>query len=70
MEPKLLYNYAIAQEGEDVVLVYPDQGAVDRNKYLGLDKSIALCSKKRDSETGKLSGFKLEQGDLSLDVTT
>jgi ribose-phosphate pyrophosphokinase len=51
------------------VLVIPDAGAVPRVEAmvqrLKLTHTVAECVKKRDSKTGKLSGFELTQGDVT-----
>lgn len=56
-------------ENRDLVLVAPDAGAVPRTKaiydQLYLKPSVAYCSKVRDSQTGKLSGFRLDHGSVS-----
>jgi ribose-phosphate pyrophosphokinase len=56
-------------EGQTPVVVIPDAGAVARTNgilsRLKADNRIARCSKKRDSQTGKLSGFQLDEGDVS-----
>jgi ribose-phosphate pyrophosphokinase len=48
------------------VIAIPDAGAVERTRALvqrlGLTNELAYCVKKRDSQTGKLSGFELTQG--------
>lgn len=43
---------------EDYLWVYPDKGAMQR--YDGNANMQVLCSKVRDTTTGKLSGFKIE----------
>jgi ribose-phosphate pyrophosphokinase len=56
-------------QGQQPVVVIPDKGATVRTsailQRLGHAGSVAACSKKRDSNTGKLSGFTLESGDVS-----
>lgn len=51
------------------VLVIPDAGAIPRVeamvRRLKLTHEVAQCVKKRDSVTGKLSGFELVRGDLA-----
>lgn len=42
--------------------VYPDKGAMQR--YDGSASTEVLCSKVRDTETGKLSGFKIENPEI------
>lgn len=42
--------------------VYPDKGAMLR--YKGSASTEVLCSKVRDTETGKLSGFKIENPEI------
>jgi ribose-phosphate pyrophosphokinase len=53
----------------EAVIVIPDAGAVPRTleiiARLGLKNPIARCVKKRDSQTGALSGFELVEGDVS-----
>lgn len=60
-----LQHYA----ARNAVIVVPDEGAVTRTgaivDRLGLTNPIARCVKKRDSATGKLSGFALVDGDVS-----
>lgn len=50
------------------VVVIPDQGAIARTsgilERIGAAHSVAKCSKKRDPNTGALSGFQLESGDV------
>jgi ribose-phosphate pyrophosphokinase len=50
------------------VVTVPDKGAVPRTmgilSRLGWKEPVATCSKKRDANTGKLSGFSLETGDV------
>lgn len=44
-------------------IVCPDKGAVDRVQALtGYGPTIVYCEKKRDSKTGKLSGFTVTNG--------
>jgi ribose-phosphate pyrophosphokinase len=51
---------------EPPVIVVPDKGAALRTiailERLGWKGDVATCSKKRDSKTGKLSGFALDTG--------
>lgn len=42
------------------VICFPDKGAKDRYEYEQTDKPILYCSKVRNTETGELSGFKIE----------
>lgn len=44
------------------LIVYPDKGAMQR--YRGNARTNVLCSKVRDTETGKLSGFKIENPEI------
>jgi ribose-phosphate pyrophosphokinase len=50
------------------MVVIPDQGAVARTsgilERIGATHSVARCSKKRDPNTGVLSGFQLDAGDV------
>jgi ribose-phosphate pyrophosphokinase len=50
------------------LIVIPDAGAVPRvvamMQRLGLTQPVVRCVKKRDSQTGKLSGFELTEGDV------
>lgn len=50
------------------VVVIPDKGAVPRTTgiltSLGAANAVAYCEKKRDPQTGKLSGFALVDGDV------
>jgi ribose-phosphate pyrophosphokinase len=56
-------------EGAAPVVVIPDAGAIERTNVimgrLKATQSIARCSKKRDSQTGKLSGFHFDEGDVA-----
>jgi ribose-phosphate pyrophosphokinase len=71
--PDALVAFALSRikrdEGQSPVVVIPDAGAIARTSdilsRLKADNSIARCSKKRDSQTGKLSGFELDEGDVS-----
>lgn len=73
LHPDALVAFALSRikrdEGQSPVVVIPDAGAIARTKdiltRLKVDNSIARCSKKRDSQTGKLSGFQLDEGDVS-----
>lgn len=53
--------------GKDVKLVAPDSGALKKiymlSEYLG-GMDVVECTKSRDVATGKLSGFKVQGGDL------
>lgn len=54
--------------GRDVKLVAPDSGALKKiyklSEYLG-GMDVVECTKSRDVATGKLSGFKVQGGDLN-----
>lgn len=67
--PDRLVKLALEHFGDDATIVIPDAGAVTRTtaivERLGLKNAIARCVKKRDSATGKLSGFALEEGDVA-----
>jgi ribose-phosphate pyrophosphokinase len=73
LHPDALVAFALSRincdEGHSPVVVIPDAGAVARTNgilyRLKADNLIARCSKKRDSQTGKLSGFELDEGDVS-----
>jgi ribose-phosphate pyrophosphokinase len=73
MFPDVLVAYALKDIeracGAAPMVVIPDAGAVLRTQgilqRLGSDLDIARCVKKRDSQTGKLSGFALQEGDVS-----
>lgn len=54
---------ALSELPEGAVLIAPDAGAAQRVDYIArkLDRSVAHCTKKRDSSTGKLSSFKLAE---------
>ncbi len=56
------------------VIVIPDAGAVARTRALvqrlNLSNELAFCVKKRDSQTGKLSGFELTEGQVSGKTVT
>ncbi len=58
----------VALKDEQTVIVCPDAGAVPRTlaiiERLKLKNPVARCAKKRDSQTGKLSGFELVSGEL------
>ncbi len=47
---------------KDTVIVQPDKGAWDRVSYLLFDSDfpIITCSKERNGQTGRLSGFKVD----------
>ncbi len=72
LHPDLLVAYALSsierEHGRTPVVVIPDKGAVSRTNgilsRLGTKGHIAQCSKQRDSQTGKLSGFQLDTGDV------
>lgn len=73
MHPDALVAYALArierEDGRPAVVVVPDSGAVPRTlgilSRLNASNGVARCSKKRDSQTGKLSGFHLDEGDVA-----
>lgn len=73
LHPDALVAYAIKhltqQHNAAPVIVIPDAGAVPRTSAilarLGTKNSTAQCSKKRDSQTGKLSGFQFDAGDVN-----
>ncbi|MBL8520501.1 MAG: ribose-phosphate pyrophosphokinase [Betaproteobacteria bacterium] len=68
--PDPLVAYALrrlsGEEGSAPVVVVPDAGARGRTlgvlRRLGIDAPLALCSKQRDPNTGKLSAFRLDEG--------
>jgi ribose-phosphate pyrophosphokinase len=72
LHPDALVAFALSRikrdEGQSPVVVVPDAGAIARTNgilsRLEADNLIARCSKKRDSQTGKLSGFELDEGDV------
>jgi O-acetyl-ADP-ribose deacetylase len=72
MHPDALIAFALNEirriEGSDPVVVIPDAGAVTRTKdilqRLNAINDVARCTKVRDSQTGKLSGFQLAAGDV------
>ena len=70
---EVISNHAFIAEvkkriGNDVVLISPDGGALKKiykvSEYLG-GVPVTECSKSRDVKTGKLSGFKVYEGDLN-----
>jgi ribose-phosphate pyrophosphokinase len=73
LHPDLFVQEAIgacgAAHGSPPIIVIPDKGATLRTtailERLGLKADVAACSKKRDPNTGKLSGFALETGDVA-----
>ncbi len=73
LHPDALVTFALSRikrdEGHSPVVVIPDAGAITRTNgilsRLKADNLIARCSKKRNSQTGKLSGFALDEGDVS-----
>jgi ribose-phosphate pyrophosphokinase len=73
LHPDALVAFALSRikrdECQSPLVVIPDAGAVARTNgilnRLKVDNAIARCSKKRDSQTGKLSGFQLDEGDMS-----
>lgn len=54
---------AVLADFGDCDIYFPDKGAQDRYKNLFLGYNILCGKKKRDSQTGKLSGFELESGE-------
>lgn len=72
LPPDQLVAFALAeiakQEDAPPVVIIPDAGAVSRTmgilQRLGASNARAKCSKVRDSQTGKLSGFQLVEGDV------
>lgn len=72
LHPDSLVAYALSrierEDGRPPVVVVPDAGAVSRTlgilSRLQAPHATAQCSKKRDSQTGKLSGFHLESGSV------
>jgi ribose-phosphate pyrophosphokinase len=70
--PDTLLSFALTDLALDdasrPTIVIPDAGAVPRveamMKRLALSHPVARCVKKRDSQTGKLSGFELVSGDV------
>lgn len=73
LHPDALVAFALSRikrdEDQSPVVVIPDAGAIARTNgiltRLKADNLIARCSKKRDSQTGKLSGFELDEGEVS-----
>lgn len=73
LHPDALIAYALArlerEEGRPPVVVIPDAGAVPRTTAiltrLNAPHAVARCTKKRDSQTGKLSGFQLAEGNVA-----
>lgn len=69
IQPDRLVKHALEHFGSHATIVIPDEGAVARTtaivERLGLKNALARCVKKRDSETGKLSGFALVEGDVA-----
>ena len=72
INPDKLVQFALRKQferyNETSVIVTPDAGAVSRTEAfvqrLNLPEDLAFCSKKRDSVTGKLSGFELTTGNV------
>ncbi len=72
LHPDGLVAHAIShlqqQHAADPVIVIPDAGARPRTgailQRLAAHNATAQCSKKRDSQTGKLSGFQFDSGDV------
>lgn len=64
-----LVKLALDHFNPEAVIVIPDAGAVTRTTAivdrLALKNPVARCVKKRDSDTGKLSGFALKESDVS-----
>jgi len=68
---KVISNHAFVKEclkdEKDYLLISPDGGALKKiykvAQFLG-SKPVIECSKKRDVETGKLSGFRVYEEDL------
>jgi ribose-phosphate pyrophosphokinase len=62
-----LTDLAVHDTGRPTIVI-PDAGAVPRveamMKRLALSHPVARCIKKRDPQTGKLSGFELVNGDV------
>jgi ribose-phosphate pyrophosphokinase len=62
------YGKSTSASKAQPLLVIPDAGAVTRvlamMERLGIEQPVARCVKKRDSQTGKLSGFELIEGDV------
>jgi ribose-phosphate pyrophosphokinase len=67
--PDRLVKLALDHFGPDATIVVPDAGAITRTlvtvERLGLKNPIARCEKKRDPQTGNLSGFALVEGDVN-----
>ncbi len=70
---QVIQNYEFVEKcldtiGEEVVLISPDGGALKKiykvSEYLG-GIDVVECSKKRDVKTGKLSGFRVYEENLS-----
>lgn len=69
------HSYVLTGESKNATIVLPDGGMVKRwytryhdyfSKYgYGLIDSVVECSKRRDMQTGKLSGFKIVEGDVA-----
>ncbi len=57
------------QHGQAPVVIIPDAGAVPRTQAilqrLGCLHDVARCSKIRDPHTGRLSGFEMQQGNVT-----
>lgn len=73
MHADALVAYALArierEDGQPPVVVVPDAGAIPRTlgilSRLNAPNDLARCTKKRNSQTGKLSGFQLDAGDVA-----
>lgn len=73
LHPDALVAMALAhvehEDGRAPVVGIPDAGAIARTHgilaRLRAPHDIARCRKKRDSQTGKLSGFQLDEGDVA-----
>jgi ribose-phosphate pyrophosphokinase len=72
LQPDSLLHFAL-QDLDSPLIVIPDAGAVPRvqamMKRLGIEQPVARCTKKRDSQTGKLSGFELIEGEIKNRAT-
>jgi ribose-phosphate pyrophosphokinase len=68
IHPDRLVTAAIRHFNPGTIVV-PDEGAVRRTLQaigrIGISLPVAMCEKKRDPETGNLSGFALVSGDVA-----
>lgn len=64
--PQLALNQVLNTGSFDAVVV-PDKGAVDRIRMYAFSPGIVFCVKRRDPQTGKLSGFAVDHSMIPLE---